>query len=188
LGTAKKDSSKTVEWDRERELCNDERVLEIVDMLTSKNPSLIQDPCQLPQGYYTWILTDDWQLTFGSVINNLEWGVKHRHLANCRFVIAGGEWLTTASGSEFNLSSGTFDDIWEDTTYEKELIKKLDESFKSAACSVKNSPKKSLFKKPEPRKQQVIDLCNGADLKKDPKRMTWKDNGKSICQDYSCLA
>jgi hypothetical protein len=64
--------------------CLDRNISRVLFSIHDRKPSTIQDPCELPDGFYTWTATIDGNLTFGYVENPLEWGVKHIALANKR--------------------------------------------------------------------------------------------------------
>eukprot|EP01086_Lenisia_limosa_P011640 TRINITY_DN3797_c0_g1_i1.p1 TRINITY_DN3797_c0_g1~~TRINITY_DN3797_c0_g1_i1.p1 ORF type:complete len:300 (-),score=26.63 TRINITY_DN3797_c0_g1_i1:39-938(-) len=69
------------------------------------------NPCTLPRNhYYTWALTDDFELSFGQYRDIWEWGTKHKCLAGPdRHVFAAGEMYISSTGLvKFNIASGTF--------------------------------------------------------------------------------
>jgi len=152
LSSSKTMTSKGEEWEREREICNDKETVEIVDLLSSKLPLNDQNPCKLADGNYTWVITNDWEITFGHVINNFEWGVKHKHLANCRALVAGGEWKKSGSETIWNLESGTFSSLWSDSKVKKELEVKLSKAFETAECKIKSKLEGTIYKKTKTNK------------------------------------
>jgi hypothetical protein len=50
------------------------------------------DLCALPAGMYTWIVTDDYQLSFGQFTNTYEFNTKHANLALMRAGYVAGEF------------------------------------------------------------------------------------------------
>ncbi|MBU1976383.1 MAG: hypothetical protein KKA62_00335, partial [Nanoarchaeota archaeon] len=75
---------------------------------------------QLPSGQYTYVLLEDGTLVFGKVETELEFGVKHLHLANERPVVAAGEIVVEESGEyAFNSLSGTITKPLKDQQLEK---------------------------------------------------------------------
>jgi hypothetical protein len=72
------------------------------------------DPCQLPavseHSHFTWLMTDDYQASFGAYKNILEFGTKHANLAMTRTGFVGGELWVRDNGASvvFNLDSGTY--------------------------------------------------------------------------------
>ena len=66
-------------------------------------------PTNLPPGEYTYVILEDGSMVFGKVTNNVEFGVKHLHLANGRSVKVAGEIAIDGTGKYvYNLRSGTF--------------------------------------------------------------------------------
>jgi hypothetical protein len=127
-----------VSWEREfsPDLCPGE-LQQLVVRVADRLPVPPQDPCQLPPGAYTWILTgtdvthtclvigedpptgtasgqdsanpNNFQLTFGRVNNRLEWGVKHLQIAGGRAAYLAGEIVVGEDGNIlWNIGSGTF--------------------------------------------------------------------------------
>jgi len=175
------------EWVRERDACSDTQKIVVIDQMSSKNPQTEQNPCKLPVGNFTWVITNDWEVTFGQVVNNIEWGIKHRHLANCRPAIAGGEMRRGASEITWNLKSGTFDKLWEDDHTKKELVKKLNKAFSVAECKIKDDvSNENIYKKAKPTTPQIDALCQTPELKKNPGRLTWLSTRKTLCGNVFC--
>jgi hypothetical protein len=49
------------------------------------------DVCSLPPGVYTWVATEDYQLSFGQFVNTFEFSSKHANLALKRTGYVAGE-------------------------------------------------------------------------------------------------
>ena len=98
--------------------CSRFSCINVTYSLADRNESSVQDPCLLPSGYFTWVVTADNQFTFGLMQNTLEWGTKHIALANGRAVYAAGELTVTASPTtiQWNLNSGTYNGQLNSTT------------------------------------------------------------------------
>jgi len=75
---------------------------------TEVNGTVGHDICNLNNGIYTWALTNDYELTIGQVMTDIEWGVKHKQLANKRPVLAAGEMNIAKPIVTYNLNSGTY--------------------------------------------------------------------------------
>jgi len=107
-------AKKEREWVQDSIPCSDgdeERTAEIIRSVPDAKVLPVQDVCKLEKGnYYTWGITNDWQMAFGHAINTVEWGVKHANLANGRVVHVGGELYVTNDKEKirWNCNSGTF--------------------------------------------------------------------------------
>jgi predicted Ser/Thr protein kinase len=64
---------------------------------------------KIPPGQYTFVILEDGTVVLGKISNDLEFGVKHFHLANGRPVQVAGEVVIDNAGNYiFNLQSGTY--------------------------------------------------------------------------------
>jgi len=76
--------------------------------ITEVSSSIAHDLCNLNNGIFTWALTNDYQLTFGQVMTDIEWSVKHKQLVGTLPVYAAGEMNITKPLVIYNLNSGSY--------------------------------------------------------------------------------
>jgi hypothetical protein len=85
---------------------------------------------------------------------------------------------------KWNLNSGTFEKVWRDETYKRELIGKLNKAFEGPnLCDFEfQSP---LYEKPGPTKRQMEAVCQSSPF--DKKWIVWQDGEKPVCDSLSCF-
>jgi len=201
-------SSRNISWasryiqTKFRKACDDPNVevfIGVKHYFGNKEPSNIQSPCDLPIGFYNWVLTADHQLTFGLVTNNLEFGVTSRELADCREVYAAGQLRIKAGGAEnkfgdYNLLAGSYSPIYtEDVTYYPMLLTRLKILFEIAEelcpdnSKVKFNHKddtKDLCPPPRINLAQAQAICKIPFVIEHPSNIFWAETGSSICGNF----
>jgi hypothetical protein len=78
-------------WVKKAETCNWKTDSSLVHHLEDTLFMDTNDLCSLPAGLYTWVLTSDYQLSFGQFMNTYEFTSKHANLALGRTGFVAGE-------------------------------------------------------------------------------------------------
>jgi len=146
---------------------NAERNLRVImeESDTIKDP--IGDPCTLNVGWYNWVLTVDYEFTFGRVFNKLEWGVKHKLVASNRAVWAAGEFNVFPNETTiWNTDSGSY--IYTDMSLLKTKMKNV---FKDLKCESTFISQSRAFKKEVPTYQYMTELCSSKSIKKNSNKI-----------------
>lgn len=59
-------------WGKNVSICNKKEIDTTYSYLET-NFTKTQNPCELPRGMYMWMITSDYQMSFGEYFNNIEW-------------------------------------------------------------------------------------------------------------------
>merc|ERR1712137_743469 len=160
------------------------------------------DVCALPSGTYTWILTSDYQLSFGRYENNYELGSKHSNIAMKRSGFVAGELLVSSGSLQskriigWNLLSGTYsepisasmNESYPDAYLEEVLRPKMDQVWKASNCSDDLFYQNSEFFFPVlPSNEYVGWACANNPFVRNYSSLVWDDSSVSVCDDWHPL-
>lgn len=159
--------------------------------------------CVLSEGTYTWILTDDYQISFGKFTNNYEFGSKHSNLAMKRTGYVAGELIVMTSTSDskhivgWNLDSGTYSDPIAESMnktdpgyYIENILKpKVDAIFKTTECYDNLFYIDSEFFFPVlPSVEYVSWVCANNIFVRNYSSLVWADTNLSVCDGWGAGA
>lgn len=175
-------------WVRMIDICQDKE-LETTYSFAETNLSKTQDPCQLKSGFYTWLITNDYQLTFGEYLNGLEWGIRHIHLAMKRIGFIGGEITIKDESIKWNLESGSFTkEIIKELgergpQYRLRMIENMKRIWNVTKCASKFEFTEKKIKNIIPPKVYITNLCKTQDV---ARRILYPNSTISVCHKYEC--
>ncbi len=163
-------------WSRKVKYCSSD--IRVTYSLADRNESSIQDPCQLPSGDFTWVVTADNQFTFGRIQNTLEWGTKHIALANRREVYAAGELMVLANSTtiQWNLNSGTYH--W---YISKTLQSRTEQVWNASSCATRYTS--SAVSVGPPSASYLGEVCDQLVAQNATSRMVYTWSGNHVCPD-----
>lgn len=132
-----------------------------------RKPQPFHDPCKLPVGNFTFVLTADNQITFGSPADVMEWGTKHVHMANMRPGYGAGE-ITIANENDkrvirWNLKSGCYSRLLSEQNglaYNGVLHAKIANVWNASTCAADfHFQTDPLLTEGPPSVDEIVDIC-----------------------------
>jgi hypothetical protein len=184
IGSPSSQSNTTLR-SQDKTTCN-ERKVHIIQRINDKFFYQYRDPCRLEIGRYNWVMNNHYELIFGKMINNLEFGIKHFQIAQLKQVYSAGEMIVQKESIDWNLDSGTFSlDIFRRFPgYKERMIEKMVNIWKIVSC------KRYIYKEKFPKKNLATKEEINLMCKNYPESnylFIMNDTKKSLCEDHSCI-
>jgi len=157
--------------------------------------------CSLTEGYYTWTLTSDYQISFGKYLNHYEYGTKHASLALGRMgYVAGEMYVINESPSSkrtilWNLLSGTYSIPISSSKDPSNPLKYMSQVMYPAMSKIWSTfpcfgnmyytKDDVLLPRSLPSFAYIADLCSNNFFFASLNVLTWNSSSQSVCGDWT---